>query len=335
MWHGQSVSLIYPTYRERDSICQQIVEAAETGWIDEVVVVNNNAEAGTSEEVARAARIVASRNLPVAVREVFEPTQGYGASCLRGLDEATGYYRCLSEPDGTFVQRDIGKLLEYTDRCDFVLGSRTVKTFIWTGANMWWFLRIGNWAVAKLLEMLFNTTSLSDVGCTMRAIKFDAYARMRPHLTIAKSFFGPQMMLVAHLLSVPVVQIPVNYCERVGMSSVTGDFRKAFSLGLKMIALILQYRLLGLRAKKRVLIVPRVAPPVAVTAASVKPEQIVLMDVAPPARISIRYAGKLTDAEFAAFCAANPHLRLARTGDGEILLQVGGAESRSVRPISA
>ena len=251
MWLGQKVSLIFPTYREKDSLRGEVVAAAECGWVDEVVVVNNNAEPGTSEEVALAAQDVATRRLPVEVREIFEPRQGYGAACLRGLDEATGYYRCLSEPDGTFVQGDVVKLLVYGDRCDVMLGSRTVTTFIWSGANMWWFLRIGNWAVAKMLEFLFNTTCLSDVGCTMRAVKAPAFLKMRPYLTIPGNYFGPQMMLVAHLMNMAVVQVPVNYKERVGVSSVTGDFHKAFKLGMRMIWLILQYRMIGLGMSKR------------------------------------------------------------------------------------
>ena len=38
------------------------------------------------------------------------------------------------------------------------------------------------------------------------------------------------------------VEIPVNYLPRVGKSSVTGDPLKAFVLGLKMIALVLAFR---------------------------------------------------------------------------------------------
>ena len=34
-----------------------------------------------------------------------------------------------------------------------------------------WFLRWGNWAVAKLVELLFNTSHLSDVGCTYRLLR--------------------------------------------------------------------------------------------------------------------------------------------------------------------
>ena len=38
-------------------------------------------------------------------------------------------------------------------------------------------------------------------------------------------------------------EIPVNYRQRVGESSVTGDFWKAFKLGMRMIGLVLEYRL--------------------------------------------------------------------------------------------
>ena len=57
-----------------------------------------------------------------------------------------------------------------TTDVDIVLGSRTVQTFILSGANMGLFLRWGNWAVAKLTEALFNTVYLSDVGCTFRVV---------------------------------------------------------------------------------------------------------------------------------------------------------------------
>ena len=74
----------------------------------------------------------------------------------------------LAEPDGTFLPTDIHKLLVFSDECDAVFGTRTTRELIWHGANMDWFLRWGNWAVAKLIEVLFNTSHLSDVGCTYR-----------------------------------------------------------------------------------------------------------------------------------------------------------------------
>ena len=105
------------------------------GLVDEILVVNNNAAPGTSEEVAA-----------TSAREVVETTQGYGAAIRRGLREANGDLICVCEPDGTFDPDDLFKLLAYSGESDFVVGSRTVSTFIWDGANMGWFLQCGNWA---------------------------------------------------------------------------------------------------------------------------------------------------------------------------------------------
>jgi glycosyltransferase involved in cell wall biosynthesis len=232
MWHGSPVSVILPTYNERDSIRESIQDFFDTGVVDEVVVVNNNAALGTSEEVAR-----------TPAREVHEPRQGYGHAIRRGFEEASGEYLIVSEPDGTFLGRDILKLLAYADDFDVVYGSRTARMFIWRGANMGLFLRWGNWAVAKLMEFLFNSTNLTDVGCTTRLIRRSALEQIEPGFRVGGSAFGPEMMVLTLLCGLKVIQIPVNYLPRVGQSSVTGDFRKALLLGLEMIALVLRYRL--------------------------------------------------------------------------------------------
>ena len=232
MWNGHTVSVVLPTYNEKDSIRTSIREFEETSYVDEIVVVNNNAAPGTSEEVAQ-----------TTAREVHEPRQGYGFACQRGLSEASGDYIILSEPDSTFRGADIIKLLAYTPDSDLVLGTRTARIFIWQNANMGFFLRWGNWAAAKLMEFLFNATNLTDVGCTMRLIKRPALEAIQNEFTIGGSHFGPQMMLLALHHGLRVVQIPVNYQQRVGKSMATGSKVKAFIIGVRMIQLILSYRL--------------------------------------------------------------------------------------------
>src|SRR5205807_3408789 len=107
--------------------------------------------------------------------------------------EASGDLLVVSEPDGTFLGRDVHKLLAYSDDFDVVYGSRTARTFIWRGANMGAFLRWGNWAVAKLMEFLFNSTNLTDVGCTMRLARREALAQPGPEFKIAGTALGPAM----------------------------------------------------------------------------------------------------------------------------------------------
>ena len=64
MWRNDSVSVILPTYNEKDSIRRVIDDFFQTGVVDEVIVVNNNAAAGTSAEIGK-----------TAAREIFESRQ--------------------------------------------------------------------------------------------------------------------------------------------------------------------------------------------------------------------------------------------------------------------
>jgi glycosyltransferase involved in cell wall biosynthesis len=240
MWNGRSVSVVLGTYAERDSIYEVIQGYFATGVVDEVLVVNNNAQEGTAEEVAR-----------TEARQVFETRQGYGYSYRRGIQEAAGDIVVLSEPDGTFLPRDITKLLTYIEDCDAVFGTRTTREMIWRGANMGWFLKWGNWAVAKYVEVLFNTSHLSDVGCTYRAFTRELLQQLQPQFKVGGSHFGPELMLTTIASGARVVEVPVNYLPRVGVSSVTGDLTKAIKLGLQMIVYITRFRLrtIGKRAR--------------------------------------------------------------------------------------
>jgi glycosyltransferase involved in cell wall biosynthesis len=240
MWRGKSVAVILPTYNEKDSIRAAALDFQQEGLADEVIVVNNNAAVGTSEEVAG-----------TGARELFETRQGYGYALLCGIDHCDADLIVLAEPDGTFSGHDLLKLLAYSDDVPVVFGTRTSREFIWAGANMGPFLRWGNWAVAKMTELLFNTTILTDMGCTYRIFHREALQRIRPFLKIGGSHFGPQLLMEVIAHGIPFIEIPVNYRRRVGESSVTGDLWKAFWLGLRMITLVLSYRL-GLEGAARV-----------------------------------------------------------------------------------
>lgn len=125
MWNDKTVSVVLMTYAERDSIREVIEDFFATRLVDEVVVVDNNAEPGTREQVER-----------TRARLVHEPLQGYGHATRRGLLEAKGDLIVLAEPDGTFLASDLIKLLVYSAECDAVFGTRTTSDLVWAGANI-------------------------------------------------------------------------------------------------------------------------------------------------------------------------------------------------------
>jgi glycosyltransferase involved in cell wall biosynthesis len=232
MWRNRKVSVIFPTHSERDCIRSVILDFHASGFADEIIVVNNNAEVGTSEEVAG-----------TPAREVFESKPGYGNAIQKGLREAAGDLLIISEPDSTFSGHDVIKLLAYSDDFDVVFGTRTSPLLIWRGANMGFLMRWGNILAAKVLEFLFNTSQLTDMGCTMRLLSRSAYERMKNDFTVGGSHFSPEVICLTAIHGLKSIEIPVNYRPRVGESTITGSKIKAVLLGIIMLGLVLKYRL--------------------------------------------------------------------------------------------
>lgn len=231
MWNGKTISVVLPAWNEEANIREAIDSFYATGVVDEVLVVDNNSTDGTLEKVRQ-----------TRAKIVQESVQGYGAAMTRGLREAAGDYVITAEPDGTFVYEDVLKMLAYAEDFDMVCGTRTTKELIWEQANMGWFLRNGNTLVAKLLEVVHNTCSLSDCGCTLRLTRRKALEKFLPQLTVTGSHFLPEMVILARKRGLRIIEIPVNYRRRIGSSKITGTLRGTLTTGLKMIWLILRYR---------------------------------------------------------------------------------------------
>lgn len=234
MWQGRTVSVIFPAYNEEANITTAVRDFLAVDAVDEVVVVDNNSRDATSERARQA-----------GARVVCESRQGYGYALRCGLSEADTDLVIMAEPDGTFVGKDVLKLLPYADEFDMVLGTRTTRELIWHGANMGWQLRWGNWLVAKLLQVLFGGPSLSDCGCTLRLLRRTSVQRLLPRFTVGGSHFLPEMVCLALLDRQRVLEVPVNYRDRVGTSKITGSMRTTIKVAAGMIRLILRYRLVG------------------------------------------------------------------------------------------
>jgi glycosyltransferase involved in cell wall biosynthesis len=237
MWKSKKISVVFPTYNEKDSIRDVIWDFYNTGFVDEIVVVNNNAIEGTEEQVCQTPAIC-----------VHEPKQGYGYAIRKGLDVVTGDLIIIAEPDGTFVGKDLIKLLVFSDEYDAVWGTRTDVRLIGAGANMKFHMRLGNYTVAKYLQFLFNTTRLSDVGCTLRLFHRYVIDQIKNDFEVGSSHFGPELMVLTEVHGFQAVELPVNYLERVGVSSVTGSLSKTVILAIVMVLYItrqfLRYKIL-------------------------------------------------------------------------------------------
>jgi glycosyltransferase involved in cell wall biosynthesis len=232
MYKGKIVSIVFPVYNEEENIRAAIEEFSAVPFVDEIIAGDNNSKDQSATEIKK-----------TKAKYVHEMTQGYGAALQRGMREAIGDFIVTVEPDGTFMARDLEKLFIYSEDFDVVFGTRTSRALIWSDANMKFGIRMGNWAVAKFLEYLFNGPSLTDVGCTYKLLNRQAYEKIKHKLTVNRSHFSPELMIcVLSAPGVKAIEIPVNYRPRVGESKITGKTWKAVRLGMKMILFIAKKR---------------------------------------------------------------------------------------------
>lgn len=233
MYKNKTVSVVIPTYNEDQSIRVVIDGFFNTGLVDEVIVVDNNALGNTAEEISK-----------TKARRVIEKKQGYGHAIMRGLLEAKGDLVVMCEADATFLAKDVEKLLSYSDEFDAVFGTRTSRSAIWSGAFMPFSVRFGNWLWAKFIEVLFNGPVLTDVGCTYKLISRKTLEKIKPLFNLSKGDgrFSPELMVWIIRKNINLIEIPVIFKERVGHSGYTGSIWKAAKLGLRMIPLIIFYK---------------------------------------------------------------------------------------------
>ncbi|MBF0361078.1 MAG: glycosyltransferase family 2 protein [Oligoflexia bacterium] len=225
MFEGKSVSVVISTYREKMSIRQCVDDFFATGVVDEVVVVDNNSEEGTVDEIKKTKAVL-----------IHETNQGYGYGYQTGLKHAKSDLIVMCEGDGTFLADDILKFLIYSKEVQLVQGSRTCSTMILSGANMGIALKYGNYLVAKIAEFLFFSSAphLSDCGCTYRLLSREAYEQIKPYFRENHSAFGFELSLLALRAGISMVEVPIRYQKRIGKSSVTGSMYKTFTLGSYM-----------------------------------------------------------------------------------------------------
>lgn len=233
MWNGRTVGVVFPAYNEAPNIAAAVTEflglrhTDGSAIVDSVMVVDNNSKDGTGDLAKDAGATV-----------VLETKQGYGNALIRGLGEAATDIVVTCEPDGTFVARDIVKLLSYADDFDMVCGTRTYPGLVAENANMRWYLRLGNYFVAKLLEVMYWTPALSDCGCTFRMINLEPLKKIRGDLYVGKSHFLPHWVITAHKAGVSFIEIPLTYRGRTGESKITGTFPGMVRTALAMLGIM-------------------------------------------------------------------------------------------------
>ncbi|HPI77297.1 MAG TPA: glycosyltransferase [bacterium] len=219
---GERISVVMPALNEQASVGAVVKEFLSLGFIDEVIVVDNDSEDGTLKEAQKA-----------GAKVVIEKERGYGRACIRALKEADADIVVLVESDGTFAASDLIRMLEELKEADFVSGSRTSRIINEAGADMTWYKIAGNRVLGKLVSMIYGCAPLTDIGSTYVAVRKETLNRFARKLHIGDSSFSAEMYIAAASSGAAMAQIPIGYRARIGRSKLSSGHVSSIRIGFK------------------------------------------------------------------------------------------------------
>jgi glycosyltransferase involved in cell wall biosynthesis len=150
---------------------------------------------------------------------VFEQNRGYGAAIKEGFRQGSGSLVGFIDADGTCDPEYFAEMYRVVveEEADLVLSAR-----LGPSSKMPRVRKLGNRMFALMLGFLCGRR-VTDTASGMRVIRREALAELYP--LPDRLHFAPAMSARALLNGLRVVEIPMHYEERIGISklSVLGD----------------------------------------------------------------------------------------------------------------
>ncbi|MBM81846.1 MAG: UDP-glucose--dolichyl-phosphate glucosyltransferase [Planctomycetaceae bacterium] len=244
-----NVWVIIPALDEESSIGLVLGHLPPVG---RVIVVDN----GSSDATAA----IAKRH---GADVVSEPRRGYGAACLRGLEEVwneeTAAPEIVAFVDADFSDHpdELPSIVEpiFEGEADFVLGTR-LRGHRESGAMPPQSV-FGNALACWLMRLLWKA-EYTDLG-PFRAIEIEALKS----LGMSDTNFGwtVEMQIRVVQQGLRVREVPVHYRRRVGVSKISWTVLGTLKAGTKILYLIGKYGILELFRKRSINTQPEAPTP--------------------------------------------------------------------------
>jgi len=224
------IDVIIPAYNEADAI-GNVIRDIDKKLVRDIVVVDNNSTDNTTAMAKLYGATVLHQSL-----------KGYGAACLMGIDYIK---KKAPQPDiVVFIDGDYSDFPEEmvslvepirAYNIDFVIGSRAIGNR--QRGSMLPQQVFGNWLATRLLH-LFYGVRYTDLG-PFRAIKWNKLLQLKMN----DQNFGwtVEMQLKAAKLNLKIMEVPVTYRKRIGVSKVSGTLKGTVMAGYKIISTIFKY----------------------------------------------------------------------------------------------
>jgi glycosyltransferase involved in cell wall biosynthesis len=220
------IAVIIPALNEEEAI-QRVLGDIPGGLVDQIIVVDNGSTDRTAQ-VARSAGAVV----------VEEPRRGYGQACLSGIAAlAEAEIVVFLDGDYSDYPEELPQIIApiLSDKADLVIGSRVLGQRQKGALTLQ--QRLGNALATKLIQWIFGVR-YTDLG-PFRAIRRSPLTRLK----MEDRDFGwtVEMQVKAARAGMRIVEVPVSYRPRIGISKISGTISGTVRAGHKILSTIFRY----------------------------------------------------------------------------------------------
>ena len=242
------VSVVLPTYNERESICVLIPKIVDVfkrdGHTFEIIIVDDSSPDGTAE-VLRKLKLKLGADIRVITRARKE---GVGSALREGYDNAR-YDNIVSlDSDLSCNPEDILTILEKLDEgYDLVVGSRYhsrgyyerkyLKTFLKNVVSRW-----GN-----IFVRVITGVKLTDFSLNFRGIRRDVWEKLKTEDKTNSMLL--EMIVKANYSGYRLGEVPVTFKDRIYGESKINLPAESLKFLTKSVWFTVKYRLIGCSKK--------------------------------------------------------------------------------------
>jgi glycosyltransferase involved in cell wall biosynthesis len=235
MKNNLEIAVIIPAYNEEASIEKVINDFSKEDCNLYICIVNNNSSDNTKQIVMNTFSTIFNKCILLN-----ENKQGKANAIRYAFRRIDADIYVMVDGDNTYFADDIHKLIKpvLDDEADMVVGDRLSKG-IYKHENKRKFHSFGNMLVCRLINLIYKS-NLNDIMSGYRVMS-KAFVKNYP---ILKEGFELETDITLHALDKKyrVLEIPINYRDRVDSFSKLNTFKDGFRVIKTIIRVFKDYK---------------------------------------------------------------------------------------------